>query len=476
LYGLGSIAQSASGLILLPLLTTALSLEGFGAYSLILLASSIASAIFYFGVTSALPRSYYDYKNADDRRTVFTTGFFLLSVGAVLQSMIAILFSDSLSTLLTGTPAYSTSISCAFIGAALSFINYYFISFLRLIKKAWQSVAFGIILMVLTIFLTVYLLSKNSGGVIEPFKAIIYAQLLIGLIFFIVYGRTCFIFRVSVDEIGHLLKFGLPIVLASFGSLLLESMDRFIVQRYLGLTEVGEFSAAIKIGSLLNVILITPFCLVWMPLIMEHRENPKINYFFTKILSIYLIIGGILIIFSALFSDNIFKLLLNSNSNSEMLPIFFLLILGQLIFSTVNFFSAGFYFARQVKILPFIYIGAALIKIPISLYLTYKFGLMGAAFSGLVFCIAIPFSVYILARKLFFFEIEWWRILRLSFAIIPSALYVFIYENQNSLTISFKIILFLLNLLAVIKFCFSSYEKKILYNYLKKGIQFTCLK
>lgn len=51
IYGFGSVVQSASGLILLPILTGSLSKEDFGAYSLILMADGIASAIFIYAIT-----------------------------------------------------------------------------------------------------------------------------------------------------------------------------------------------------------------------------------------------------------------------------------------------------------------------------------------------------------------------------------------------------------------------------------------
>ena len=83
-YGLGTVAQSAVGFLLLPILTGSLTKEDFGVYSLILMASAVASAVFYLGMTSALPRSYFDYESSDERRAVFTTAFLILLVGAAI--------------------------------------------------------------------------------------------------------------------------------------------------------------------------------------------------------------------------------------------------------------------------------------------------------------------------------------------------------------------------------------------------------
>ena len=85
IYGLGSVSQSGLQFLLLPLLTESLGNAQFGAYSLILLISSAAGTIFFFGMTSAMPRSYFDYEASQDRRAIFTLALIILLIGAVID-------------------------------------------------------------------------------------------------------------------------------------------------------------------------------------------------------------------------------------------------------------------------------------------------------------------------------------------------------------------------------------------------------
>ena len=468
LYGLGSVVQSASGLILLPLLTSTLAPKDFGAYSLVLLASSIASSVFYFGMTSALPRSYFDCGSDDDRRAVFTTAFLILSLGALLQILTAIFLNEELSLMLTGTLLYADAVYYAFIGSAIGFMNYYFISYLRLLRKATASVLLSIILLVITISITYYLLLKNPGSINEPFKAILYAQLIISLLFMIAYGKSAFILRVAGNEIVKLLQFGLPIILASFGGLLLDGMDRFIIENYIGLTEVGEYSVALRIASVINVILISPFALIWTPIIMEFRSSSNLNKLFSHVLTIYLIVGGIIVITMSLFANNIFNILVKSEIKSEILILFVMLLISQLVYSTTNFFSAGLYFERKVKIIPIIFMGVAITKFPVSLLLVLNFGYIGAGISSVLSCVAVPCIIYLVSKKYFMFNIEWKKLTNLCLIILPSILYISYAGINEFLGIFLKLIFLLLSLLSIFKICLSYSEKKTILNFIKK--------
>src|SRR5207244_659757 len=66
-YGLGSIAQRLLGFVLIPLYTRYYSADIYGVLTLVTLAGTVAGTFFYFGGSSALSRSYYDYEDPEER-------------------------------------------------------------------------------------------------------------------------------------------------------------------------------------------------------------------------------------------------------------------------------------------------------------------------------------------------------------------------------------------------------------------------
>ena len=269
IYGLGSIAQSAAGLLLLPILTSALSIEDFGVYSMIVMASTIASAVFYLGITSALPRSYFDYTSNEDRRAVFTTAFIILVFGAVIQGLIGYYLGDSISTLLVRKPEYEDVVFWAFLGGSLGFINQYFFSYLRILRKSIPSVVFSLFSFIATVGLTLLLLKNSPGKLIAPFQSIVYTQITIMTVILIMYGKAAFILELKQSEILKMVIFGGASIIASFGSMIIDSTNRIIIERTMTLADVGAYSAVARIANLINVIMILPFTQIWSPMMME---------------------------------------------------------------------------------------------------------------------------------------------------------------------------------------------------------------
>lgn len=459
IYGMGSVAQSASGLILLPILTGSLTTEDFGAYSLILMASTIASAVFYFGMTSALPRSYFDYESIDDRRAIFTTAFIVLLAGALLQSVFGCLFGAEISSLLIGSSQYADAACYALMGGAAGFMNYYFFAYLRLLRKSVASVLFSIVSLIGTIGLTLYLLSLHPDSVAAPFEAIVYAQAIVALCFVLIYGKSAFILRITSKELPNLVRLGVATIVASFGGLLVDSLDRLMIQHFMGLADVGIYSAAMRVSMLINVVLIMPFAQIWSPMMMEYRTRSNIGELFTKVFSVFMMLGGLVVIVGALFATELLPILIRSGINAAVVYVFVTCLVGLLIFSATNFASAGLFYERKLHLLPFAYYGVALFKFLGNLILIPLLGLAGASLSAFLSYLALPVAVYALAKKYFSFRIEWRRLGLLIALMSPSLLYGYYSAFYPATNIVLRLVWLLVNLSLIYRFCLSHAER-----------------
>ena len=459
IYGLGSMAQSAAGLLLLPILTSLLSKDDFGVYSMIVMASTIASAVFYLGITSALPRSYFDYESNEDRRAVFTTAFIILALGAVTQALIGYYFSGAISKLLVRSSSYGDAVAWAFLGSSIGFVNQYFFSYLRILRKSISSVVFSLISFVAIVGMTLLFLSELPGSVIAPFQAIVYSQTAVMILILIMYGRTAFITKLKRNEIAKLVLFGSASIFASFGSMIIDSVDRIIIERTLTLADVGTYSAVLRVGALINVVMIVPFTQIWSPMMMEYRLDSNIKELFSKVLSLFLIIGGIIIVGVALFATDILLLLIRSGVDSAMSSSFLLITLGTLIYGTTNILMAGLFYERKVIQLTYVYYSVAALKIGLSLLFIPLFGIVGAAVSTLLVYIFVPVSVYALARRYFSFHIDWRRLFVLGITCILPLIYSLFFSEKYGLDLSIRIAWLMLTLYLIYLNCFSKDER-----------------
>lgn len=467
IYGLGSVAQSASGLILLPILTSSLSGDDFGAYSLILMASSIANAIFYFGMTSALPRSYFDFELDEDRKSVTTTAFGILILGALLQTSIGYIYRMEISRYLLGDEIYAEALFYGLLSGAAVFINTFLFGYLRLVKKSMASVFFSLMSLIGTVTLTIYFQNIRPEHAIAPFLALLYANIIVTFVFMIIYGRSAFNFKIIKPEIPVLINLGVASIIASFGGLVIDSLDRLMIQKYFGLVEAGQFSAAIRVGMLVNVLFVVPFNQIWAPMALEYRQKKNINQLFTKVFTAYMMLGGLLSAMASIFSWQILSLLIKSGVNANMVYVFIGCLIGVLLMSATNFFSVGLFYERRVSLLSFAYYGVALIKFVINFLLIPLFGLIGAVLSVLISSTLVPVLVRRISRKYFDFEVEWFRVILFYAFLFPSFLYGIYLANKKSQDLFLSVLVLLIQIFVIFKFAFSKNEKILFAKFIK---------
>jgi O-antigen/teichoic acid export membrane protein len=459
IYGLGSVAQSAAGLILLPTLTGALSKEDFGVYSLILMAGGIASTVFYLGMASALPRSYFDYESEEDRRAVFTTAFVIMLIGALFQILLGYFLAENISILLIGKPGYANAVSLALLGSALGFINTYFFSYLRLLRKSIASVVFSLISFAGSIGLTLYLLEKSPGDLNVPFEAMVYTQAIIALVFLARYVKSAFIFRLKVKEVSNLVHFGVASIIASFGGVLIESLDRIMIQHYMTLSDVGIYSAALRVSMLINVVLIGPFTQVWSPMMLEYRSKANIADLLSRVFSVFMILGGLVVITAALFARDLLPLLIRSGVDSLVISVFLISIFGLLIYGATNFVGAGLFYERKVYLISFAYYGVFFIKVLLGLILIPLLGLIGAALSAIFAYALVPTAIYAIAKKYFSFQIEWGRLGIFLAIASPALTYGFFDDYFPHLGVGIRIVWLLLTFTLIYFKCLTDLER-----------------
>lgn len=471
-YGIGGIAQSALGFILLPILTSKMSLNDFGVYSLILMSATIAGAIFYLGMTSAMPRSYFDFSEEERRKSIFSTAFIILLVGAIVQITIGYWCADFLAELIlrSSNVNYAYAIQWAFFGSALTFVNQYFFSYFRLKRYSFVSVIFSIGGLLFGAILTVWFLNVEKEMLVAPFKAIAFTQILMAIGILLLYGKEMFTKNIALRECKPLLHFGIATIFTSFGVMTLDWADRIIIERYMSFADVGLYSAANRVSGLMGVLLIVPFTQIWSPMMFEYQKNPEIKKITSKVFSYFFMVGAIALTLMALFSAEILHFLIKYEVTQLLILLFLILSLASLINGTANIVVAGIFYERKVYLMPFIYAAIAGIKIALNVILIPIFGISAAAFNALIASILVPYTIYFFSKRYFSFKIEWYRIGKIAvLALIPVGFCISIQSASRSIeNFGLQLLLTIIILFAIYKTCLLSVEKKYIENMFKK--------
>jgi O-antigen/teichoic acid export membrane protein len=425
--------------------------------------STVANAVFFLGMTSAMPRAYYDYDGDEDRRAVFTTAFMVLGMGAVLQMVVGFLCGPWISALFLHTGRHAGVVGWAFLSGAIGFVNQYLFSYLRFARKSVVAVLFSVLALAGSIGLSVLLLKLAPGNLAAPFQATALTQALIAGLFFLRYGRQAFTLRLKRETVAFLLRFGTGTVIASFAAMLLDWSDRILIERYVSLADVGIYSAGYRLGSIVNVLMVVPFGQIWSPMMMEYRTHSNIKELFTRMLFYFLLFGTIVMVGTALFLGDMLHWLIRSvprSGQGMVMPIIILVMFGYLVNGTGNIVSAGLFYSRKVHVFIYVSYSVAVLKIATNLLVIPRFKTLGAAWTTAGAYLLLPILTYASSKRFFAFPIDWKRIGTLAMIALPPVIFGAFFWYGFHLWIPVRVGIFLIVCMLVYKFCLNEEEKQ----------------
>jgi O-antigen/teichoic acid export membrane protein len=403
-YGLGSVAQTLLGVILLPLYAHYFAPAEFGILSLITLVATLAGAVFYFGSSSALARSYFDYDTDAERRQTVTTALLVTLSGALLQIGLGLGLSRLLSIRLFGTPGYRIHIAMALASSAVTFVNGLFLVVLRFERRSVAVVASNVCALLVTTACILWLLFGLRLGLLAPILGGLVGQTTVAIaLAWLV--RHQFAGGISRRELGIQLRFGFGALCIGAAYYVLDSVDRLILNRLTSLADVGIYSLGYRIGMLIHVVFILPFSQIWSPMRMEYRHDAGAPELFRLILTYYWIIGLLATVLIGIFAREIVAVAgaAEYQSASRVVPV---VMLSHLVYGVVGIVDSGIIFSRRLAYQVAIFAAGALLNIGLNLLLIPRWGYMAAAYVTLLSYVAVAVAVFIVSNRFHHQEVE----------------------------------------------------------------------
>ncbi len=410
IYGITSSLQSVLGFILLPILTQYYSTNTFGVYSIILLIAAFANAIFYLGASSALGRYYFEEDSEHYKKQIITTTFIISLFGAAILVLLSTIINGYLSLCIFNTTDYAFPISLALIGAAFGFLLTTMTVVLRYQKKSKTFLITTILGVLLNFIITYIGLTKFNLEILAPLYGTLISNLFCLLV---LVGINTKIFTLSLSKKHFTLIsiFGIQLSVSSLLFYILEWADRLIINDLLSLSEVGVYSLGYRIASLLNILLVLPFSLIWAPIRMQYVKNANSGEFMTKITSYYTIAGLVIIFFALLFGEEAMRLFFKNSDYYGATKIFPIIMLSILFYGYQNILDFGIYLSGKLYYFTLVSIICIITNIGLNYLLIPKFGYIAAAYVNLITYATSSSMIYLISNAIHQFKLEWGRIL-----------------------------------------------------------------
>jgi O-antigen/teichoic acid export membrane protein len=410
IYGLGGIVSRLIAVFLLPVYTVYLGTKGFGQIETIVALTSVLVIVLRLGITSAFFRFYFDSEDAKRRTLVVRTSFWFTMGMATLGLVVGWIFSAQIADWLNlGDPWL---VRAGFVGLWAQMNYAQMTSLFRVEERpvgfAIASVANVLITIGATIALVVGAHKGAIGAVIGNFLGtlVVYVVLL-------AYRRYQLGLQFDRGLLRAMNRFGLPLVPSALALWAINLIDRLFINGYKGQAEVGIYSLAVRIASVI-VFLMTAFQLAWPAFAYSIRDDSAAKRTYAYVLTYLLFITCWMSLALGSLAPWLVSLLAPHGNFTRSAGAVPFLCFGVAAYSGYSVLAIGVGRTRQTQLNWVVSGAAAAVNIVLCIALIPPYGMLGAAIATLVSYIALFLGMWLRSRAIYPVPYQWRRILTLS--------------------------------------------------------------
>lgn len=413
IYSIGIILNRAVSFLMLPIYTRYLTPSDYGTIELLEMTVDVISIFAGLGVIQGLAKFYYQCQTEREKSGLVST-LFLMVLGLFLLTCLAgMAASPAISSLIFGSEAYALFLSIAFVNLFLQFVIYVPLAYIRTQQKSVFFVVVSSVKMVLQLGLNILLVVYWEMGVLGVLYSTLLSSLLIGVwLSLYTFSRVKLHFDGGVAR--QLFKFGWPFVFTGLGAFVLTYSDRYFLNYYRDLSEVGIYALAYKFGFLLMMFPVNPVMNIWLVQRFELVQREGYERMFNQFLSWFFIVSLAVALGLSLVVHDGLKIMSAPAfwGAAGVVPI---ILLAYFFQACTDFFNFGIYHRGETQHMAYGTLLAAVVILVLSFLLIPAYGVYGAAWATLAsFAMRLAY-VYWASQKLFKIRFEWGRPLATGF-------------------------------------------------------------
>lgn len=265
IYTAGSILQQGTSLILLPLYLHYLTPHDFGLLALTEIFSSLLVAVLGLGVATAITRFYWQWKQEGVERGAVGSLWLVGCAFAVAVVLLVEMWGPVATPLLFANVPFDPYLRLALWYAMLAAFIQAPLALLRIREEAGAFVRWSYVTSASTLLLNLYFVAVAQRGALGVLWGNLIGMLLSALI-----GAGVMIRRVSFDprpaQVREALRFTLPMLPAGLLENAGSGVDRYILDKFLPLSQLGIYSVALRIANAgVRTLALTSFKTAWVP-------------------------------------------------------------------------------------------------------------------------------------------------------------------------------------------------------------------
>lgn len=458
LYTLCALLQKGTGFLLLPIYTTYLKPEDYGTMNLILSVTGFLSILFLASLNGAAARYHFRYTMTKGQAVVWGTILLIVLLNSLFWGLVFIIFHDILLTPLTEGISFYPLLFLAILGTMLSPLYLFYQQWLQCVQDGVKYALNLISNFLLQVSLNLLMLIVFHQGVL----GMILSSFIVSVVFFL-YSIISFLpyvtLRINKKIVVSSMEYSMPLIPHSISGYLSVMQDRVLLNRIVGIQQVGLYSVANQFGNILNLFTssinqaFTPWLYQKLEKVDESSSYESI-YKFAEMSNVLCCLVALLI---TMFSPELIQLMTAEEFYSSWQPIVFITF-GYVLNGLYFFFSKSLFFSHT-KYVMIISIATVILNFIFNVIFIPHYGYVG---TGLAFLLSqfvssiislilsmrlVPYLRYhwkkmylsciiffLLCISIFFFQLidNWWLrlIIKIAYTISVMSLIFFIYRDS----------------------------------------------
>jgi O-antigen/teichoic acid export membrane protein len=365
--------------LLLRVYVEYLSKTDYGIIALLAAIEAPTKLLFRWGVDGAFMRFWYDCDDVAERQRLASTLFFFLFAANGILLAISVAAAPFVSERLLGASGYTVALQLLLLNTFA--IGFTFIPFhvLRMQNRPGEFSALTLARSVSTLLLRLVLIVGMGYGVMGIVIADIVVtagMMLLLLRWFAPLVRPMF----SKAVLRKCLSFGLPRVPHGLALQIMGVADRFILERFRSLAEVGVYSIGVSFGMIPKIAL-GAFEYAWAPFYYATSKEPDARRVFTRVTTYGVAALGLMTAGLSAIARDLLDVITNGEFVSAA-PVVAWTAIGVFFYGVYLLTSIGLNITSQTRYYPVSTAVGAAVNVMLNLVLIPGYGMIGAAWAN----------------------------------------------------------------------------------------------
>lgn len=396
---IGELFNKGFAFILIPILTSHLSVSEFGELAIIDIVFSLLSIFVIISIQNGFVRFYNEHKTEGQFEKLYSTAFiFALSLIAIELVLVLVLYKYILLIDL-GISDWDVVLWYIFFRAIFSQLSTFMLRYYALNYKAKEQIVFNFAKAISSIVFISYFLILESEGIVGVLKGYLIGEV---VLFVLLFSKNYQKLSLQFDSVAlkQMLSFSMWAIPGGLSYLVLTMSDKYFISQYLDMASVGLYALAFKIGMILTLLFITPFSQVFNPFKYENWDKENANDIFNSWFFTYNFIGIIILLLLSMNSEILILVLSNSEylASKDIIP---LILFSTLLYGMTPFYTIGIQKLHKNHFTALMIGFGAIVNIGFNILFIQMYGLIGAAIATTISFLIINFGLNLISTKLY---------------------------------------------------------------------------